>query len=1147
MTSRITLLFIALFFFYGLAAQENGGPYTTDENTVLLLHFNGDLTNSAAVGGNGVAHGTGVSYLSDGIHGTCIRLDNSTPEKQSWIEVPFYDELNSSEEFSVECWFKINSWGENRSGIRSLFKKEADNGALQFETILFAETGTGQVNIDCVDDESGVWGADAGIIDILELDKWYHFVMYYKHDYKHVYCLIRDENYNEIFAASGYSETPAVTGDGRFMIGFGGWSESALDCYVDELRISNIYRKYRDNVLEDVDVTAFRDSVLLPLKDKWTVYQWPLGEYYPINNETGEIFRENSCGPTMLTRTIHYWEYPRFPKGVIQHNMENCNWYADYDNTEYLWDLMPGVFMPGTTEEIYAPAATLSAQVGTASRKFFDNMYAMPQFLKDNYLFSEKTRVLFEDEYTQEEFENIIKNELNHGRPVMVGGVAERSAYGGSGHYYIINGYNSRNEFFTDYSFNDVFWKNLSEFDYGISQDIIIYMEPDRYGKTLTLEYPAGGEYIQKQSEIEIRWNSSNVDKLLIEYSGDDGKNYITIASEVDASAGTYSWTCPATISDQYKIRISDTEDGNIYMKSGKFDIIDHIEFTFEYPDQNSRFQKGTMQPVYWQSIGIDNIRLEYSTDNENWQVLADQVPARPGYLLVSVPEIEDDAVILKAIDCNESSNYYYSEPFQIIPDQLFCGPYTTDDKTVLLMHFENNLINSANNQYLPFETTPIGYFESNYTKSLGRAFRNINGDIIGNAILVKNTENLDMGNDWTMESWVRISSINGERTAFPLIINKWDAFNINAAGNHFHGFIHFENGSEVSFNDPDEYELDKWYHVALISDANSEKVYFLIHDENKNLKFRDEKGFPDGTSGIIHANEYPLTIGGLGGASNLEMDGYLDELRIVKRSELLAYTVLQELPFSDDFEETISDDAKFQKWTTENIQGWNYWHIIPGGGINGSQCMRFEKTGIDQEDWLITLPINCSEDNKLKVNFNELHNGDGPKPALLYSTSNNVSTDNSEWTEINYSLGQAEDQWNSINDLVIDSPGEVVYFAFKYKSTPTGELFFLLDNFSIEGTLTGIHTNLFPDNGFRIYPNPVTSNSRISFEIEKEQDIDISLYNINGRKIATLVHSRFPEGKHILPINSYLQEAGIYLCKFTGKDSVSVIKLIVE
>jgi hypothetical protein len=50
--------------------------------------------------------------------------------------------------------------------------------------------------------------------------------------------------------------------------------------------------------------------------------------------------------------------------------------------------------------------------------------------------------------------------------------------------------------------------------------------------------------------------------------------------------------------------------------------VYDQKEFTFEYPIQNTKLLKGTEQTIYWQSDGIETIKLEYSTDNTNWFVL---------------------------------------------------------------------------------------------------------------------------------------------------------------------------------------------------------------------------------------------------------------------------------------------------------------------------------------------------------------------------------------------------------------------------------------------------------------------------------------------------------------------------------------------
>jgi hypothetical protein len=995
MKTFLPLVFISFFISVSFA-QENGGPYSSDANTALLMHFDGNAMNSANIGANGIAHGSGVSYES-GIHGQCLRLDNTTASKQSWIEVPCFDELNAtSNGLAVECWFKLNSWGENSTGTCSLFRKDGSDWMADYEIILWPEVNEGrhgQVNLNCEDEETQNWGADAPIADILELNTWYYIVIYYNPHFKHeyvteegdqrqassVYCLIRDENFEEIFASRGHTETLPTNSEGLFRIGFGGSEDSYFDGWIDELRISNSYRKYRDDVLANVDISSFKDSVFLPLKDKWTVYQWPLAEYYPFNEEKGDIERANACGPTMLTRGIHYWEYPRFPKGAIEHDWVGLDWYAEFDNTEYLWDLMPETFGANTTEEVYGPAALLSAQVGVASRKTYDNMYCMPKFLKENFLFSKKTRIVFEEEYTKEEWENIIRNELSNGRICMVGGW---------GHYYIINGYNSKNQFFTDYSFNDFYWKDIKEFDYGAMQDMIIYMEPDWGNKKLKLKNPVGDKWYKSGDEIEISWTAENISNLIIEYTSDAGKNWNIVSDNIDASLGKYIWVAPENESGKYKVRISDSENLNVYRKTEIFELYNQKDFAFEYPKQNTKFRKATQQPVYWQANGINSFKLEYSVNNQNWVVLSDSINGKSGSAMVNLPNVESENIKLKATDLENDRNVYTSESFNLISDQLWGGPYIKDDKTLLLMHFENDLSNEVHNQLIPNELNPIGIYEENYNKNLGKAFRVFNpSNYAADAIHLKNSENLDLGNNWTMETWVKVASIMGERTAASLIINKWDAFNISAGWQHFGASIIFENGTNVEFYHPQGYQLNQWYHVAMISNASEEKIYFYVHDKNYNEIYKDVKNFPAGSNGQIAQNENIVTIGGLGGGSNLELDGYLDELRITKSVA-------------------------------------NYETMIVG-----------------------------------------------------------------------------------------------------------------IDNiYAKERTLN-----------LQCFPNPITSESLISFQTQASGNVDLSVFDMQGRKICTLINKKLHEGQHSIRVSNSSFTNGIYLCKLTTIEGISTKKLIVN
>lgn len=152
-----------------------------------------------------------------------------------------------------------------------------------------------------------------------------------------------------------------------------------------------------------------------------------------------------------------------------------------------------------------------------------------------------------------------------------------------------------------------------------------------------------------------------------------------------------------------------------------------------------------------------------------------------------------------------------------------------------------------------------------------------------------------------------------------------------------------------------------------------------------------------------------------------------------------------QELPFFDDFEETVSNDAVFTKWTTENIEGWNYWHIVPG------QHMRFENTSLAQNDWLITKAINCSGTENLKINFSYLHHTNKAPPKLYYTNQYNGNASQSTWVELSYSFGENENQWYSSEDFIIENPGDLIYFAFQYQAASNEGAYFLLDNFSVQ------------------------------------------------------------------------------------------------
>ncbi|MCU7511799.1 MAG: T9SS type A sorting domain-containing protein [Ignavibacteria bacterium] len=89
----------------------------------------------------------------------------------------------------------------------------------------------------------------------------------------------------------------------------------------------------------------------------------------------------------------------------------------------------------------------------------------------------------------------------------------------------------------------------------------------------LALSYPTGGEEWPAGSEQKITWTSRNVNFVMILYSLDGGKSWITLADAAPASEGSYQWKVPDSVSSSYKIKLIDA--GNLFLSSssGPFSV----------------------------------------------------------------------------------------------------------------------------------------------------------------------------------------------------------------------------------------------------------------------------------------------------------------------------------------------------------------------------------------------------------------------------------------------------------------------------------------------------------------------------------------------------------------------------------------------
>ncbi|MBK7030203.1 MAG: T9SS type A sorting domain-containing protein [Bacteroidales bacterium] len=75
--------------------------------------------------------------------------------------------------------------------------------------------------------------------------------------------------------------------------------------------------------------------------------------------------------------------------------------------------------------------------------------------------------------------------------------------------------------------------------------------------------------------------------------------------------------------------------------------------------------------------------------------------------------------------------------------------------------------------------------------------------------------------------------------------------------------------------------------------------------------------------------------------------------------------------------------------------------------------------------------------------------------------------------------------------------------------------------------------------------PNPFSTNTRIDWVLFQPKFVEVSIYDIAGKLICTLVSENQEVGEHSIQLDGSNIESGIYLCRFTAGSSKELHKLI--
>lgn len=89
---------------------------------------------------------------------------------------------------------------------------------------------------------------------------------------------------------------------------------------------------------------------------------------------------------------------------------------------------------------------------------------------------------------------------------------------------------------------------------------------------------------------------------------------------------------------------------------------------TLTSPVSDDNIFIGIETTITWTSINVKNVTIEYSKDNGNsWNLIERSVPSIPRHYTWVVPEIEENKILLRIVDSDNSSTFSLSKPINVI------------------------------------------------------------------------------------------------------------------------------------------------------------------------------------------------------------------------------------------------------------------------------------------------------------------------------------------------------------------------------------------------------------------------------------------------------------------------------------------------
>jgi len=238
-----------------------------------------------------------------------------------------------------------------------------------------------------------------------------------------------------------------------------------------------------------------------------------------------------------------------------------------------------------------------------------------------------------------------------------------------------------------------------------------------KYYGEVALTAPNGGEVWSAGSQQQITWTNTNLDTVALQYSTDNGNNWISITTGTYAKNNSYTWTIPITLSTLCKVRIVDNKNSGVADTSDNvFTISNEPVLTLTSPNGSETWQVGSTQNITWTSTNVTNVKLEYTTNNgTDWATIIASTPASSGSYAWTVPNTPSTQCKVRATDLNNTALFDVSDTTFTISDGNWIV-YNTTNSSLPHNSIKSIAVDNAGIKWIGTENGLAKYDGTNWT-----------------------------------------------------------------------------------------------------------------------------------------------------------------------------------------------------------------------------------------------------------------------------------------------------------------------------------------------------------------------------------------------------------------------------------------------